>query len=188
MSIINDALKKAEKESSEQKRLSGKPQPDKNIAPASSDKPVPQSSPEQPKQKISKKYIMITAALLAVLAVSVAVIIITEKIKNVESEPPPPVPKEASNIIFNINSADKESEEAASDKKRNPSEPITKMGDLDDVILNGIMYSGEEPLAVINNQVVREGEFYEGMRVLKINRTNIVVEINKLKITIHLKQ
>jgi hypothetical protein len=56
-----------------------------------------------------------------------------------------------------------------------------------DLVLNGIMYLPSHPQAIINNSVVTEGDTVSGAVVKRISRNSVVLEYDKLEITLNLK-
>lgn len=56
-----------------------------------------------------------------------------------------------------------------------------------DLVLNGIMYLEIGPRAIINDAIVEEGDTVKGARVTKINKKNVVLEYNNVEITLNLK-
>lgn len=50
--------------------------------------------------------------------------------------------------------------------------------------LTGIMYSHEQPLAYINNKMVKIGDLVDDARVVKIDRDRVTLEHNNRKITL----
>ena len=55
------------------------------------------------------------------------------------------------------------------------------------LILRGIMHSQSTPVAVINNQVLRENDTIEGVKIIKIYDNKVIVEDNDVEQTILLK-
>jgi type II secretory pathway component PulC len=56
-----------------------------------------------------------------------------------------------------------------------------------DLVLNGIMYLPDKPQAIINDSVVTEGDTVSGATVRKIERNRVVLDYDKLEITLNLK-
>ena len=56
-----------------------------------------------------------------------------------------------------------------------------------DLVLNGIMYLEIGPRAIINDAIVEEGDTVKGARVTKINKKSVVLEYNNVEITLNLK-
>lgn len=55
-------------------------------------------------------------------------------------------------------------------------------------ILQGIMYAGSKPLAVINNQIFSEGEAFDDIRVVNIRTESVVIETDGSRKILHLKR
>ena len=75
---------------------------------------------------------------------------------------------------------------------KGPLAPIQKMADLKSavppkLILNGIMYIETGPRAIINGNTVEVGDSVSGAEVRRINRDNVVLTFNDAEITIDLK-
>ena len=56
------------------------------------------------------------------------------------------------------------------------------------LILNGIMYIDENPRAIINNAIVREGGTVSGAKVIKINERSVILKNGFVEITLTLKE
>jgi len=54
-------------------------------------------------------------------------------------------------------------------------------------VLNGIMYLEGNPRAIINDSMVEPGDMVDGAKVLKIERRNVVLQYNDSEITIEMK-
>ncbi len=57
-----------------------------------------------------------------------------------------------------------------------------------ELILNGIMYLAERPQAIINNSVVEEGDTVSGAKVLNIKKNTVVLNFNDVEISLSLKK
>jgi len=56
------------------------------------------------------------------------------------------------------------------------------------LVLNGIMYIDENPRAIINNAIVRQGGTVAGATVLKINERSVILKNGFVEITLTLKE
>lgn len=63
----------------------------------------------------------------------------------------------------------------------------TKMQGVPELVLNGIMYLEAGPRAIINDTMVEEGDEVSGAKVVRINRRNVVLAFNNTEINIDLK-
>lgn len=76
------------------------------------------------------------------------------------------------------------------DDLRDPTRPIWYQGDsphaTGEYLLQSILISANYKTAVINGQIVKEGEQVDGATVQKINATTVELSQNNRKITIHL--
>ncbi len=55
------------------------------------------------------------------------------------------------------------------------------------LVLNGIMHLETGARAVINNNIVQEGDMIDGATVVLINRNSVILKYNSLEITLNLK-
>lgn len=56
-----------------------------------------------------------------------------------------------------------------------------------DLVLNGIMYLETGARAIINNNIVREGDMVGGATVTFINKKSVILKYNNVEITLNLK-
>ena len=57
-----------------------------------------------------------------------------------------------------------------------PRSPVA--GSTRSLVLNAISEQGGVPVAVVNDRVVREGDFFDGIRVLRIGAAEVEVEVD----------
>jgi len=60
-------------------------------------------------------------------------------------------------------------------------------GQAPNLTLNGVMYLKESPRAIINGNMVQEGDSVNGARVTAINKDNVRLDYNNAEITLKLK-
>lgn len=69
-----------------------------------------------------------------------------------------------------------------SPQMRDPMRPAPSGGtqgtDYGNLIVGGILYSQDNPMVVINGQIVRQGDVINEIKVLKINKDNVIFEKN----------
>ena len=56
-----------------------------------------------------------------------------------------------------------------------------KASDLSSLVLNGIFFSGQEGYALINNQILKEGDVIEGAKITRITLEGVELESGALK-------
>lgn len=56
-----------------------------------------------------------------------------------------------------------------------------------DLVLNGIMYLETGPRAIINNNIVQEGDMIGGATIVLINKNSVILRYNNVEITLNLK-
>lgn len=69
----------------------------------------------------------------------------------------------------------------ASDPTRPPPEVIARMGDIDksgsgNIVLNGVKQDGKTSLAILNGNLVKLGEVYQGYRLISVKDSHVVLE------------
>lgn len=69
-----------------------------------------------------------------------------------------------------------------------PLHEIRKVTSAPNLVLNGIMYFSDGPQAVINGSRVAEGGIIGGAKVVRINKNNVVLNLDDLEITLNLKE
>ena len=172
MSIIADALKKAQKISQIPKKI---------------DKARPKESSPMPieKKSYSSKKPYLVAVLVLILALGVATFLYLNP-KNFSSPseikitlpktqvPAPAVKKALDNNDFSENNF----------QSNTPSNTDA----LRSLKLSGIMYTPKRPLAVINGNVWEEGEIVEEFTILEINENSIKVSADNQEFVIQLKR
>lgn len=68
-----------------------------------------------------------------------------------------------------------------SDPTRPPAEVIARMGDIDksgsgSIVLNGVKQDGKTSLAILNGNLVKLGEVYQGYRLISVKDSHVVLE------------
>lgn len=69
----------------------------------------------------------------------------------------------------------------AADPTRPPAEVIARMGDSDksgsgNIVLNGVKQDGKTSLAILNGNLVKLGEVYQGYRLISVKDSHVVLE------------
>jgi hypothetical protein len=69
----------------------------------------------------------------------------------------------------------------ASDPTKPPPEVIARMGDIDksssgNIVLNGVKQDGKTSLAILNGNLVKLGEVYQGYRLISVKDSHVVLE------------
>jgi hypothetical protein len=62
-------------------------------------------------------------------------------------------------------------------QKRNISEEQLPVLTLEALVLQGILWDAKRPLAIVNGQTVREGDFIEEVQIRKIGKDHVVVGV-----------
>ena len=172
MSIIQEALKKAERHIKNPKQAGPSAQSPSPFSPDQSFVKVP-----QPAAGRDPKAVAILLIILVVTAVFAASQLYPKK--NVpakssvvdvpaKSEELPALPS----VIFQQVSAQKTEE-------KKPASP--------EFVLNGIMYLEGSPRAIINDSMVEAGDMVNGARVVKIDKRNVLLEYNGVEMSLDLK-
>ena len=56
------------------------------------------------------------------------------------------------------------------------------------LVLSGIIYNNSSPIAVINKKPVKIGDFIDGARVVKINKKDVILELNGSEIVLNVSK
>jgi len=192
MSIITEALKKAELEADKKRN--------KPILPGIS-LPIQNTK----RNKISKNDLLKLSFLLSGILILFLTITLFKTLKRSNSvQPSVKIKNESSTNLQIKNSTDKKmvsvKKKPLLDKqitgikpkstkvyiKKHPKRPFASLFRTK-IVLRGIMLSGDIPVAVINNQVVRENDFIEGIKILKIYDNRVLIEDKGEQVVILLK-
>ena len=200
MSIIQQALKKAEKES-KQKRNSP---PAKDLAELSID----QKSFSGQYDKAPKNYNPVWASIIIIAIVSISAYFIAGFFKSAAPLPVSKAPEtpssnapessplpEDKNIPAEKILAEPDEENVPTgtlQKEPMPPEIATAQpsaaDDISNVVLSGIMYSSRLPYAVINDSLRKEGDMIDGAKIVKIRQKTVEIEKNGRVFTLKLQE
>jgi len=183
MSAINDALKKAKEESQKNQTL--------KIT-----KSLDSARIEAPKKEVhtpQKRKVILLAVLSFILLCILALPILFPKINKIATLSSAPNNETAS--VKELIASKVEMLKSVPEEKpkvRQPIEaapaPSSVPSPPSDIILNGIMYSAKNPVAVINDELITEGEKIGGVKVIEIRRDSVDVEKDGSLITLSLKK
>ena len=189
MSVINDALKKAKEESQKNQT----PKINKLLESARAKSPKKEVHPPNKRKVILLavlSFVIITTIVLPILYGRITKITTPQPIKNETTPPPTEVTLSPEVIALKADRLKLKAEEKA--KPRQPIEtapaPSSTPSPSSDVILNGIMYSAKNPVAVINDELITEGEKIGDVKVIEIRRDSVDVEKAGSIITLSLKK
>ena len=170
MSVINDALKKAKEESQKNQILRTTKLLD----------PVHPKAPEEKAHPPQKRKVIILTVLSFVLFGILILPLVSQKLNKIAT---PPVPKNETTsltqvIALKADSLTQKAEEKS--KVRQPIEaasaPSITPSPSSGITLNGIMYSAKNPVAVINDELLTEGEKIGDVKVIEIRRNSVDIE------------
>ena len=168
MSIIADALKKAERASSARAR-------DKSA------EPKKETKPEEKKTSFFSRGIF-PAVLLFLLAVSALFYFLSRDLEKNETMPFAE-PQDIRRVRPAAETVAKEELSPA------PALPYISLAEVNKAIqLSGIMYTPEKPLAVINNSVWGEGDFVDKFKISEIGKDFLKVVSGSQEFTVKLKR
>lgn len=183
MSIIQEALKKAQTDEKAPEVRPAAPAPElKKI-----DRTVSRST-----RPVSRRPVTISrfiGPIVAIIAVVVAMLFLLLVLLKGRTDPSAGAP--ASNQEVSYRPIPKPSTAAG-----DVTEPLQKAAlavnvkgaaGYPDLLLNGIMYREEGPRAIINNVIVEEGDLVSGAKVTKITQKSVVLEFSDVEITLNLK-
>lgn len=199
MSIINEALKKAEQEKN--KMLTDepgytniaskiyKPKPEQNEkleAPQGETvKPLPLLEPLPP---VAKKHNYLTWALMAILitiaVMSLSILLTKPKGKNIEPKikQPAPTPQPSLPSQANLNSAIPaalSTQPALTDNPPTPEpQPVKLPSAPPPLILSGIVAGGNDSFAIIDGNIVKKGDSISGAKVKEIYGDRVALEFD----------
>ena len=183
MSVINDALKKAKEESQKNQTL----KTTKSMDSARTKAPKKEAHPPQ------KRNVTLLAVLSFILLGILALPILYPKINKMATLVASSNNEETSVkelIASQVDMVKSVPEEKS--KVRQPIEaapaPSSTPSPPSDIILNGIMYSAKNPVAVINDELLTEGEKIRGITVVEIRRDSVDIEKDGYLITLSLKK
>lgn len=176
MSIIQEALKKAERQIKDPKKSAPSVQATSPSSPGQSfikvSKPAASSDPK-------------AVAILIVILIATAVFAASQLFpkKNIparssvaavtaKSEELPALPS----VIFQQVSPESQ-----------PQQPEEKKASSPEFVLNGIMYLEGNPRAIINDVMVEAGDMVGGARVVKIEKKSVLLQYNDVEMSLDLK-
>jgi len=178
MSIITEALKKAEEESQKDFKKA-----DKTDGAAFEEFYKEISKPVREKSKINvlRSFLIILASALFLTLISLMIITRNEKPVEIASIPASQLLPETQDK--SIIEKPQVSDEIKDEIIEKPIQYEMKK----EIVLNGIMYSKNKPLAVINDLVVKEGEEISDIKILKIKPSSVDIETNGEVKTLYIK-
>jgi len=56
------------------------------------------------------------------------------------------------------------------------------------LVLSGIVYDGEEPLAIIDDSVLKTGDSISGLKIIRISPETVILSDNKRRVTLNLEE
>lgn len=197
MSIINDALKKAQKQGTADQKPAPVPQEALQKLPASSPSYIPAQPRPAASKKIAPMLVFLIIVIIAAGAIAGFVLMrgmhtqaATQSAEKQSSAAQPakvetlPAKEAAASTSKAGESKQDVSYKAPSElptaKTVTPAPPA--------LVLSGIMYVADNPRALINDCIVCEGEMVSGAVVKKINPTNVVLDHKNTEITLRLKE
>jgi len=184
MSIIQEALKKAQQKVTSGTPPAREPKNENIVNTIYPSQPSYDYSPPLPVAKDAPINRIAAFLIVAVLLVGVVVIYMIMQTHATKANPA----VDASRQVVTY----KPKQEPAPQKAAAPA-PIPSLirsisASQPNLILNGIMYLTDNPKAIINNCIVGEGETVDGATVVTINRNNVVLNFNDTEITLKLKE
>lgn len=155
MSIINEALKKAQQVNvnPDQPSPAPTPAPKAQVLDEAAVQPLSRSIKKEPavalQPKRTKKYVFFVAVIAVVVGISIMAILI--------KKPPVAIYEE---VVSSI-----PAQEASRVPHGSTMPPMLS--------LNGIVYDQDRPYAIVNNKVLLEGDTLEGATLTEINQDNV---------------
>ena len=202
MSIIQEALKKAERQIKDMKQassLSGPSAP--RISPSSpggpaQEKNTPATTGYDPKAVVILLVILIVTAVVAASQLFPKKNIFTkpaaktsaseiQETKEVMKPAAAPLKVEKFPALSSIVFQPQQPAGAAASSVESTNVKAAQTAP--EFVLNGIMYLEGSPRAIINDSMVEEGEMVNGARVVKIDKKNVLLEYNGAEIILGLK-
>lgn len=151
MSIIYDALKKVEKTDTQEHQ------------------PLAQ---KKPKSHLKTFSLFISVAIFGILAAGILFRFFTPSLPAKAAKAPQPA---KINIPVKLPSA----QQATAEEKKAAVEPEKAASEMpSSLVLNGVFFSENEGYALINNQIVKQGDSIEGATLTKIGLDEVELEIN----------
>ncbi|MEA3560214.1 MAG: hypothetical protein U9R31_00375 [Candidatus Omnitrophota bacterium] len=77
---------------------------------------------------------------------------------------------------------------AAENPAATPKNDIVKEHKPPELFLSGIIYENEEPLAFINNQIIKKGELVEGAKVVDIEPNRVLLTFEEEELSLFLRR
>lgn len=176
MSVIQEALKKAEKESIVRVEKKFVKVPESVYEPAPKPKAV--------QKYLSRSFLIVLFCGLAVLS-GIAYFIINPSPRPADIAVIEEILPVKADIAIGDISVDTQPPPAAAIFENTYSYSNKKT---ETPLLSGIMYSGEKPFAVINNVMIKEGEKIGDVRVVKIDTSSVDVETKGSVLTLRLNR
>jgi len=180
MSIINDALKKAQKNLSKNKKNFIPPPPtievpNKNNSAFSSERPGEARIKED-----NFKYFMLIALFLGILLFFSLIFVLLLNFFKKEIIPSNFSPRQEAQKIYSLDKkAMKTPDQRPSSlpiERRQQETSDVKKGSGDNLTLNGIMVIDKRTVALINGEDYQEGERVHGMEIMKITRKEVTLK------------
>ena len=184
MSIIQEALKKVQKNTQEVKEIKDIPAQDEKIGQSAFLKRI---NTAIKKRSVSKKVyepvaIITVAAIILILGFIAATQFMPQKTTTGQSQKPKVEQEVTYRPISNI------IPKSFKDSFENTAEIYgSEQAQFPDLMLNGIMYVEDAPMAIINDMIVGVGDTIKGARVTKITRKSVMLLFKETEITLSLK-
>ena len=189
MSIIQEALKKAQQKITSSTPIAKEPKNENIVNTIYTSQPSYDYTPPVPVAKDKPVNRTATFLIVAVLLVGVVIIYMMHK----HAMKAGPAIDASRQVVTYKPKQEKPASTLPAPEKAAAPAPIASLirgisASQPSLILNGIMYLTDNPKAIINNCIVSEGETVDGATVVKINKNNVVLNFNDTEITLKLKE
>jgi hypothetical protein len=177
MSIIQEALKKAERHIKDPKQASSTPSADNSPRIKASEAFGPVDAKKAPAAVSDPKAVAILIVILIATAVFAASQLFPKK--NIPAKP--------SAAVVTAKSEELPALPSVIFQQTQPQQPEEKKTASPEFVLNGIMYLEGNPRAIINDVMVEAGDMVGGARVVKIEKKSVLLQYDDAEIGLDLK-
>ena len=182
MSIIQEALEKAQSDVKPTLPPSGSIQTERAAGPKLSVAPVVKKPREArvfgKKELTTAVFFVLTA--IVILFIGSVLLMSGDKGKRTSA-------KNAQEVNYRPIVRDASKDPANTDERLKMSPEFIRKAGAPELILNGIMYVEGKPRAIINNLIVETGDSLLGAFVTEIKRESVILEYENVEITLNLK-